>query len=166
MRYNNYYVTKKFEEEWKILERLYAEAGMSQQSINEMKKFDWDVKKKERVYYSHNRPLPNFMINGTECDEAKVEMIDRYIDEIAYEADSFVDGEMWIEHFECEVLYSAMEKLSCQERRILRMICLEGYYQKDVAEELGISQQAISKKLKKIKRKVKSNCNWLYIDDA
>ncbi|MDY5286784.1 MAG: sigma factor-like helix-turn-helix DNA-binding protein [Lentihominibacter sp.] len=155
MKYNNWKKTREFEELWMELEKEYKEAGMSETAIKEMKAYDWEMKKKERVYCAHNQELPIYLITGDEYAEDKSQLLNDNFEAFSYEAETFMENEMWIEHFEDVRLYLAMNALSCEQRMIMRKICVERYTQENVADELGISQQAMSKRMRTIKKKIK-----------
>ena len=46
---NNYFIAKRnFDENWENLSRVYAEAGMSPEAIQEMHDYDWAVFREQR----------------------------------------------------------------------------------------------------------------------
>lgn len=57
MAFNYAYEKKKFEKEWKQLQKEYAAAGMSFEDIEAMRQFDLDIFNSNRRFFSHTQPL-------------------------------------------------------------------------------------------------------------
>ena len=75
MKFNYGHEKKKFNAHWEKLAAEYAAAGMSQEAIDKMKKFDWDSFKRDRIYSQHNQSLNSF-----ENDDASCPIIQRYLE--------------------------------------------------------------------------------------
>lgn len=148
MKYNNYYATKKFEEEWAIIEEEYEMAGMSTEAIEEMRAYDWKVKKKDRRFCLHNQYIPQVY----DMDDDKTEFMIKYLKS---EIEAFENPEEWLQNFEDERLYVAVKELTNRQMLIVIMIYYAGFTKAEVAEKLEISRAAVTSHLKRIKKKIK-----------
>ena len=53
MKYNYFIAKRNFDENWENLSRVYAEAGMSPEAIQEMHDYDWAVFREQRNIALH-----------------------------------------------------------------------------------------------------------------
>ena len=135
MSWNDSVQRNKFNKEQKTQEDSYRKKGMSDMQINAMKEFDQAEYKSDRRFFSHTIPLDDnerFTVN--EFDE---NAHSRY---------------WWIEEIDDPVLACRIKTLSHVEIEILTMFVYEGYTQSDIGRRLGISQQAVAKRIKRIKK--------------
>ena len=70
MSFNYGQEKRKFEKEWAKTATWYARAGMDKDSIEEIRRFDWNLFCKERTYSNHTQVLPNEIAD--ESDERSV----------------------------------------------------------------------------------------------
>lgn len=77
--------------------------------------------------------------DGIEIEDRKLDVEQNYIDEE-----------------EKRELYAAIARLTPREKELVRLIYFDGKTQDEVAEQFGVSQQAISKALSKIIEKIKN----------
>lgn len=148
----NYAKEKKaFDEEWKKLRIEYEGAGMSQQAIEDMYNFDWREFCSRRVYIDHTQQLPDTYFENEFGHECSL-LFRRYptLSTTFDEAD--FDGRYaWIEAIDDPQMARKLKKLSQRDLEILTLLAMEGYSQRELARKLGCSQNAISKRVKKIR---------------
>ena len=119
-------------------------------------------KSKEKIITSHNSR--KYYVNKTQKD-SKMEIIHMYAqsgdDDInADEVLSSSSEDMWLRvlhNLIVEDLYQGIETLTKEEQYIIKALYLDFPLkkQREIAEELGVSQQFVSKKLKSAKKKLK-----------
>ena len=62
----------------------------------------------------------------------------------------------WVETIEDEELYRQLRTLSAADLELITLIAMEGYRQSEVARMWGCSQVAVHKRMKKIKKILRS----------
>ena len=140
----------RFDEEWVKLADEYRAAGFDEAGIKSMRDFDWDVFCKRRTYENRNQELPSEAFDGDsdECSTlfAKFDSLTVNFDE-----NSFSGRYDWIEAIDNSVLAAKLKALSDDDKELLTLFAFGGFSQAEIAAMQGISQQAISKKLRRIK---------------
>lgn len=142
---------KKFDEEWKRLREEYERAGMNQLAIEEIYVFDWQEFCSRRVYSDHNQQLPDTYFEnapGHECSS----LFRRYLTlSMTFDETDFEGRYAWIESIDNPQIADKLKKLALKDLEILTLLAIEGYSQRELAAQLGCSQNAISKRIKKIR---------------
>lgn len=123
----------KFERAWIATARKYRDAGMCCEQINAMREFEEQAFRSRRIYHLHIQA--DFPRSALEQGES-----DTY----------FTDLDSWLENQMPGASLRATEK----DKEILKIISA-GYNQRETAEILEITQQAVSLHLKKIKKILK-----------
>ncbi len=147
----NYYIEKrKFDEEWALLKKQYKDAGMSDKAISEVRKIDLKEFNSRRRYRTHTQPLQScFLSDVNEGSEEK------YLSKCKALAISDIYFEMscpqWIEYIENKHLYERLKHLSKGQLDVLTYF-IEGYTHKQIAVIFGVSRQAISNRIARIKK--------------
>ena len=140
----------RFDEEWTKLAGEYRAAGFDEEGIQSMRDFDWDVFCKRRTYENRNQELPSEAFDGDsdECSTlfAKFDTLTTGFDENA-----FSGRYDWIEAIDNSVLVGKLKALSDNDKELLTLLTFDGYSQTEIAAIQGVSQQAINKKLRRIK---------------
>lgn len=155
MKFNYGLEKKKFDEIWNRLEKEYAAAGMSQHAIEEMKTYDWNVFKKERTFYRHNQRINEELLDCGDEVVGKEIGLKKYIDSFGSEDKYFMDRkDGWIEELGNEEIIIYL-KASPDKVEILTEYVFNDKNQAEVAIELGISQAALSQKMKTIRKNLK-----------
>lgn len=155
MKYNNRIATEKFNREWAQLEKEYRAAGMSETAIQEMRAFDWDLKKKERIFCWHNQYLPDLSVEDLDMDIEMSPLYKKFIEVLAVETEYFAEGDQWIDAVEDVKLAIGLKSLTEKQKMIMRLVYVEEYNQLTVANIMGVSEAMISKQMKAIKKKIK-----------
>lgn len=158
MGYNHFIEEKHFKEEWSKLEKQYEEAGMSKEIIHEMYQYDRAVFNSERRFFQHTEIVEIELTYYIEETNSKCHLYKRNIERFSSTIDSVVqkDRMAWIDEIEDENIARALKEMKYEDLDILTMLVFEGYKSKEIAEEKGISPQAISKKISKLKNFLKN----------
>ena len=135
MSYNYAREKRRFDAEWKRKERWYRKEGMSEDDIEEMRRFDLEQFNRNRAYESRRRPLE------TACGSCYTLMPER---------NSGRGG--WIEELSDPRLSAKLRELPEADLELLTLLCVDGCSQTQAAHVLGFTQQAVSKRLRKIKK--------------
>ncbi|MCQ4922246.1 sigma-70 family RNA polymerase sigma factor [Tissierella carlieri] len=146
-----------FDREWKKLREQYIEAGMSEETIQELYDFDWSWFRARRNYENRVQDLPD-----EEIDEQKAETRSNLFRKFASLSISFDEKEFsgrytWIDTISDGALSKRLKNLNEDELELLTLSIIEGYTQSEIARKMHCSQKSISKRLFKIKRKLKEN---------
>ena len=130
MAYNYAKEKRRFDAEWKRNERWYRKEGMSEDDIEEMRRFDLEQFNRDRAYESRRRPLE------TACGSRYVqEPIERY---------------SWIDEVSDQQLAERLQKLSESDVELLTLLIYDGLSQTEAADILGRKQYDISRQFARI----------------
>ena len=146
---------RKFDQEWERLQAEYEAAGMDEASIQEMKQYDWKWFCSQRVYNDRARPLPSECVLEAAGPSAPLQKCDGLSGRF-YTDGSFQSRYGWILDVEDEGLSQRPQKLAPEDLELLTLLVIDGYRQADIARMKGCSRNAVYKKLKKIKKLLRS----------
>lgn len=135
MSYNYAREKRRFDAEWKRKERWYRKEGMSEDDIEEMRRFNLEQFNRNRAYESRRRPLE------TACGSCY---------NLMPECNPGRGG--WIEELSDSRLSAKLRELPEANLELLTLLCVDGLSQAQTARVLGCTQQAVSKRLRKIKK--------------
>lgn len=138
-RKEEYALNKRLEKQ----RRFFKESGMSDEQIAAVEELEWDEFRHRRNQESVAIivPLMTTHEDGSECETDPTVM--SYTDE--HFADPFCHG------FDDTRLQKILDHADETDRRILIQLS-EGYSQPEIAKMMGITQQAISKRIAKFKK--------------
>ena len=144
-----------FDREWEKLREQYKTAGMSENAIEELYDFDWSWFRMRRNYENRVQAMPE-----EEIDEQNAETHSNLFQRFASLSTSFDEMEFsgryaWIDTISDDALSKKLRDLSDDELELLTLLAIEGYTQREIARKMHCSQNAISKRLIKIKRILK-----------
>ena len=144
-----------FEKEWEKLHEQYKNAGMSEDAIQELYDFDWSWFRMRRNYENRVQALPE-----EEIDEQNAKTCSNLFQRFTALSTSFDEIELsgryaWIDTISDDALSKKLKDLSDDELELLTLLTIEGYTQREIARKMHCSQNAISKRLIKIKRILK-----------
>lgn len=155
MKFN--YATEKikFDREQEKLAKQYREAGMSEEAIQEMYAYDYELFKKQRVFCQHNQYLD---VDSSFVDSERSSLLAKFMHEMSTEMSFAKEDERnsWIEDVTDEHLYELLHNLTEADLDLLTMLVIEGYTVVEVARLKEVSHQAISKRWKKIQKNMKN----------
>ena len=143
---------RKFIKEQERLAREYAKAGMSEDAIAAMYALDWKWFCRCRVYAQHNVRLPE-----TEyMDEKGYSPLIREFAGMSVTPNFEDDLEYfdWLDTIENEKLYRRLCSLTNTDLKLLTLLVKEGCTQKEAAKRLACAESSVSKRLKKIRKKL------------
>ena len=135
MAYNYAKEKKEFDAEWKRKASGYRKEGMSEDNIEAIRRFDLEQFNRDRAYESRRRPLE------TACGSCYTLMPE------------FNSGRCgWIEGLDDSQLSAKLCELPEADLELLTLLCVDGLSQEQTAHVLRCTQQAVSKRLRKIKK--------------
>ena len=152
MSWNDGYERKKFMARMKKQAEEYRAAGMTEEQIKAMYEFDLGVYKSDRNYYSHTQEYEASSFDEG-VDDSDNALLNRNADafSVSYEERYFNDSDPFSVGFEDERLNRIVQKFNNpRDIRILKMLS-EGITEAQIAVELGVTNQAISKRVQKFK---------------
>lgn len=127
---------------------------MSEENIQKMYEYDWEMFKKERVFCMHNQFMPDGVFDDdTYKDEGQNPLFGKFMDRLSVCDKYFSEEQMeWIEQVENEMLRKGLRCLSKEQLELL----VEYYVLKksvsEIAEEIGISYTAVANRLDRIRK--------------
>ncbi len=157
MEWNNGTERAKFEKEQAELRKRYLALGMTEEQIRELYIYDlkWFNSQRREAEHTQRLDLEAFYDYGD--NEAKNPLFKKFFERIAIK-DFSSESLDWTEEILDQNLYNALKSLTPDEMQILTKFAILGLSQGDLAASKEVSQQAISKKILKIKKKLEK---WL-----
>lgn len=145
---------KKFETLWARLWREYRAAGMSDEAIQKMHDFDWEVFKHERIYRLHTQDLGVGIFDEPSAEqEDKSALMKKFLEAVSRWDDyTAASRHGWIEEIDQPIISQRLKELSQDDLDLLTGYAIDGYSQTELARKHGISQKNIHKKLRRIKK--------------
>ena len=131
---------RKFNQEWKVLRAQYEALGMEPSAIDSLYDYDLQWFRSCRTYINHTQPFPTESFG----EGGQSTLLRKYPTLVSRGADEdSEDSLFW---------HDAAKKLSKLDISIIELRRTKGLNQSEIAKELGCSQAAISKRMKKIKK--------------
>jgi DNA-directed RNA polymerase specialized sigma24 family protein len=157
MEFNYGLEKKRFEGKWNRLEVEYREAGMREDAIEEMKAFDWEAFKRERIFCKHNQFYQGHRFaNDDEIEDGKDPLLEKYFYSFITEDNYFGERRYgWIEQLDDEELIIAVKSMKIEHIEIITRYVYEEETQAEIAESLDITQQVVSRYLERIRKNIK-----------
>lgn len=160
MSWNNASERKNFELRQQKQAEEYRRLGMTEEQIREMYLFDLSQYNSDRKYARHTQSLEDKMFDDETVDESDNSLLEHFLESLSCTIDDSGDHSRywWIEEIDNPKLAQALTLLSDDKKELLTSIAFDGRTQKEIAADFGVSQQALSKKLQKIKKNLSE---WL-----
>ena len=154
MSWNNGYERKKFELARRRQAAKYRKFGMTEEQIEAMYKFDLEQFKSERRFYSHTVSFEPNEFDPYKDAEDKTPLLNLFSAVLTTTIDSSEAHSRfwWIEELDDVELIKRVKSLSEDERELLTLYVFDGYAQTSLAALFDVSQQCISKRIKKIEK--------------
>ena len=157
----NYRAEKsRFDILWDRLAVEYREAGMSPEAIEEMRKFDWDEFKRRRNCCLHETLFselePSEEPDDSDTTISHARLIKQMVVSDTYADTPKSDQYQWLKDVTSPALLNQLLLLSDSDLALINAYLFEGYSQAEIAKNLGISHQAVAKKLKQLKNFLKN----------
>ena len=142
---------RRFEREQTELRKQYLAAGMTEEQIQALYAFDREWYKSRRREAVHTQRLD---IQTSEDEDINKDnpLYKKFFEKLAVE-DNHADYSRygWIDELENEELAKAVNALSDADKELLTML-INGFTQSEIGAEMGVSQQSVSKRIKKVQR--------------
>lgn len=142
---------RRFEREQTELRKQYLAAGMTEEQIQALYAHDREWYKSRRREAVHTQRLD---IQTSEDEDINKDnpLYKKFFEKLAVE-DNHADYSRygWIDELENEELAKAVNALSDTDKELLTML-INGFTQSEIGAEMGVSQQSVSKRIKKIQR--------------
>ena len=142
---------RRFEREQAELRKQYLAAGMTEEQIQALHAYDREWYKSRRREAVHTQLLD---IQTSEDEDVNKDnpLYKKFFEKLAVE-DNNADYSRygWIDELENEELAKAVNALSDTDKELLTML-INGFTQSEIGAEMGVSQQSVSKRIKKIQR--------------
>ena len=158
MRFNYKREKERFLREHEKMAEEYRAAGMSDDDIEQLFQWDWELFKEERRFIEHRQDMQTLEDTYKETESWNSLMMAN-LDKFSEEARYF-SGELTscMESADSRSIYKAMKKLGKQQWTILYLYAVYDMSQAEIAYILGISQSAVSQRLETIRKKFKKFC--------
>ena len=152
----NYAVERaKFERQQRQQAEQYRKLGMDEGQIQAMYEFDLDTFRSDWRYEKHTQGFAASSFGDGTQDESKSALFEKFLAQLSVQPDDGHSREWWVEEIENPQLALALKGLSKSDLEFITRIVIEKATQMELSEELGISQQAVSKKWRKMKKILK-----------
>ena len=150
MEWNNGKERALFHKEQAKLRKQYLAAGMTEEQIQALYAFDCEWYKNRRREAVHTQRLD---IQTSEDEDINKDnpLYKKFFEKLAVE-DNHADYSRygWIDELENEELVKTVNALSDADKELLTML-IEGFNQAAIALSLGMTQPAVSQRIKKIR---------------
>lgn len=152
MKWNNGRERKLFKKQQDILRKQYIAAGMSEDQIQAIYDYDLSVLNGRQREARHTQRLDIGEFDDDKYDEGENPLLDKFADKLTVEMDcSEVNRYSWTDEIDNETVARIITKLPMQDIELLTKIFVDGFSLTEIACMDNITQQAVSKKLQKIK---------------
>lgn len=145
----------KFERQQRQQAEQYRKLGMDEEQIQTMYEFDLDTFRSDWRYEKHTQGFTASSFDDNMQDESKSALFVKFLTQLSVPPDAWHSREWWVEEIENPQLAWALKGLSKSDLEFITRIVIEKATQMELSEELGISQQAVSKKWRKMKKILK-----------
>ena len=152
----NYAIERaKFERQQRQQAEQYRKLGMDEEQIQTIYEFDLDTFRSDWRYEKHTQGFAASSFGDGTQDESKSALFEKFLTQLSVQPDDGHSREWWVEEIENPQLALALKGLSKSDLEFITRIVIEKATQMELSEELGISQQAVSKKWRKMKKILK-----------
>ena len=152
----NYAIERaKFERQQRQQAEQYRKLGMDEEQIQTMYEFDLATFRSDWRYEKHTQGFAASSFGDGTQDESKSALFEKFLAQLSVKPDDGHSREWWVEEIENPQLARALKGLSKSDLEFITRIVIEKATQMELSEELGISQQAVSKKWGKMKKILK-----------
>ena len=141
----------RFDAEWLKLIGEYRAAGFDETGIQAMRDYDWEQFRKRRTYENRTQDLPSESFEDTDDDSCSTLFKKFSSLSVEFDESAFIGRYDWIGAIDNPILAGKLAVLSDADKELLTLLAFDGYTQEEIAVIQGCSQQAVSKKIKRIK---------------
>ena len=153
MSWNNAYMKNKFEQFEKKQASEYRKAGMSEEVINKMYLFDYDLFCRERTFVRHTK---SWFADDHFDEEINDDLCNNFLNVFSVQMLLFESNRYgWIEQIENQIMYDVLVSLTNEQKEILTLIYIYGFTETYIAKQvLQVSVSAVHYKLSAIYKKI------------
>ena len=144
------------EKEFARFARACREAGMPEDAIAEMYRYDREVLNSDRRYYTHTQPYDGAVFSGGDdegYEEGRSPLYKNCLEQCSVQLEIRYSGRYgWLEDIDTPALVLWLKALSDDDLELLTLIVFDGRNQNEVAREWRRSEAAISKRMKRLRK--------------
>ena len=155
MKWNNAKERKEFIKKQNKLHKEYLAAGMTEEQIKDLYEYDLGVYRNKRIEAIHTQ---KFDFDSAEFDDKETDnpLFQKFLEKISVLPEySDTSRFGWIEEVENDKLAKALKTLPIDELELLTEWLVDGKNQEEIAKKHSFKQGTISKKIAKLKEKIK-----------
>ena len=152
MTFNYASEKRKFDKAWEKMARTYAEAGMTQEAIQEIYEYDWDVFKAARIEALHTQEFAIPESTEEDMSECESPLFERFQNCLSSRYDTLGNHSrfLWIAELENPCLTIGIPLLTDEDKEILTLYVIEGYTEHEIAQRMGTYQVKVCRRLQRI----------------
>ncbi len=150
MSFNKSREWKKFLQGQRAQAKWYRSVGMSEAQIKAMFDFDLEVFNSMRRYATHTQPLTS----ENQAEDGMSPLLRTFPTALTYTIDREQDHSpyWWIEEIDTPAFVEVVKSLCAEDLLLLTWLCCTNLTQQDMANILGISQNSIFKRIRRLKK--------------
>lgn len=142
---------RKFDKEWRKLAEQYIEAGFDTAGIQAMHDFDWELFCQRRTYENSEQELPSAMIDDSDGKNRSTLFRKFPSLTVSFDENSLIGRYGWMEAVTDPLMTDKLSRLTGDDVELLTLLVFDEYQQTEIAAMQACTQQAVSKKIKRIK---------------
>ena len=139
MKYNYFIAKRNFDENWENLSRVYAEAGMSPEAIQEMHDYDWAVFREQRNIALHEVDI---------AQEERETIMEQF--QVNYDVFGGHSRYWWLEELTTPCLTMGVPYLKADDKELLTLYIYEQHTIREIAEMQGVTKSSVLRHLRRI----------------
>ena len=144
------------EKEFARFAKTCREAGMPEESIAEMYRYDREALNSDRRYYTHTQPFDDAVFSCGDdegYEEGRSPLYKNCLEQCSVQLEIHYSGRYgWLEDIDTPALILWLKALSDNDLELLTSIVFDGRNQSEVAREWHRSEAAISKRMKRLRK--------------
>lgn len=144
---------RKFAREQKEQREFFRSVGMSEEAIAEIEAFDKEEFLRTLAYRRNTQPLETLNAFGKD-DESNSPLFEKFSYELTVTIDTYKPYARygWIEEIENPLLLKAIKELTEEQIELVTLLFIEGYSNNETAQIMGLSPQATTNRVTRIKK--------------
>ena len=162
MSWNDGFERRIFKEKIKKQTEYYRSLGMSEEQISAINEFDREEFLSDRRYRMHTQPLDVSVFYEDDLDESDNALLMRFRETLSITIEDCGDAprHWWVEQLESVVLAAAVKSLPEDDIELLTMIAHDGMTHSEIAVIMGVSRQAVTDRLARIRNHIKKRTSF------
>ena len=125
---------------------------MSENAIQEMHEYDWDLFKAARIEAMHTQDMGFHPEDDDDESMMDSPLLKKFFEQFTTQYDTYSSHPRywWLEELNDARLAAAVPHLTDDDKELLTLILIEGYSQEECSVKLHITQRAVSYRIKAI----------------